>query len=88
MDGGRSEKSLNILTKRFVGLLLSSKHGILDLKTVSQIFRAYHTGRVCHRHFLVVVVGVVVGGIFRKIYFVFQRECVFSNIGIVIFFSI
>lgn len=35
LDGKRTEKSLSLLTRKFVSLLLSSKHGILDLKTVS-----------------------------------------------------
>lgn len=39
MDGSRSEKSLNLLTKKFVQLLLSSKNGVLNLKDVR--FRAF-----------------------------------------------
>lgn len=34
-DGKRTEKSLSLLTRKFVSLLLSSKNGILDLKSVS-----------------------------------------------------
>lgn len=34
-DGKRTEKSLSLLTRKFVSLLLSSKNGILDLKNVS-----------------------------------------------------
>lgn len=35
VDGKRTEKSLSLLTRKFVSLLLSSKNGILDLKNVS-----------------------------------------------------
>lgn len=34
-DSKRNEKSLSLLTRKFVQLLLSSKKGILDLKVVS-----------------------------------------------------
>lgn len=34
-DNKRTEKSLSLLTRKFVALLLSSKRGILDLKSVS-----------------------------------------------------
>lgn len=34
-DSKRTEKSLSLLTRKFVSLLLSSKKGILDLKSVS-----------------------------------------------------
>lgn len=35
-ENKRMEKSLSLLTRKFVELLLSSKNGILDLKTVSK----------------------------------------------------
>lgn len=35
-DNKRTEKSLSLLTRKFVSLLLSSKRGILDLKNVSR----------------------------------------------------
>lgn len=34
-DSKRTEKSLSLLTRKFVSLLLASKRGILDLKSVS-----------------------------------------------------
>lgn len=34
-DNKRNEKSLSLLTRKFVSLLLSSKNGVLDLKSVS-----------------------------------------------------
>lgn len=34
-DNKRTEKSLSLLTRKFVSLLLSSNRGILDLKSVS-----------------------------------------------------
>lgn len=36
IDGKRTEKSLSLLTHKFVDLLLKSKNGILDLKSVSR----------------------------------------------------
>lgn len=36
IDNKRMEKSLSLLTRKFVELLLSSKNGILDLKAVSK----------------------------------------------------
>lgn len=35
IDGKRTEKSLSLLTRKFVSLLFSSKNGLLDLKSVS-----------------------------------------------------
>lgn len=35
IDNKRIEKSLSLLTRKFVELLLASKNGILDLKVVS-----------------------------------------------------
>lgn len=35
IDNKRVEKSLSLLTRKFVELLLASKNGILDLKVVS-----------------------------------------------------
>lgn len=62
-DGKRTEKSLSLLTRKFVSLLLSSKNGILDLKSVSAstICDLFHEFRVeltierirnqfCHMH--------------------------------------
>lgn len=40
-DGKRTEKSLSLLTRKFVSLLLSSKNGILDLKNVSNLRNIY-----------------------------------------------
>lgn len=43
-DGKRTEKSLSLLTRKFVSLLLSSKNGILDLKSVSAVkFQIFST---------------------------------------------
>lgn len=45
VDGKRTEKSLSLLTRKFVSLLLSSKNGILDLKNVSNLIILF----VCSR---------------------------------------
>lgn len=41
IDNKRIEKSLSLLTRKFVELLLASKNGILDLKVVST--QAFHS---------------------------------------------
>lgn len=42
IDNKRIEKSLSLLTRKFVELLLASKNGILDLKVVStEIFYSF-----------------------------------------------
>ncbi|XP_031618781.1 transcription factor E2F5 isoform X2 [Contarinia nasturtii] len=46
IDGKRNEKSLSLLTRKFVSLLLSSKNGILDLKTAAEILNVSQKRRI------------------------------------------
>ncbi|XP_055295053.1 transcription factor E2F5 isoform X2 [Sitodiplosis mosellana] len=46
IDGKRTEKSLSLLTRKFVSLLLSSKNGILDLKSAAEILNVSQKRRI------------------------------------------